>query len=113
MDVNVVEHEITSIQHEKGKIKNLEFKDGSNTSLEALYARPPFVQHSDIPQRLGCKLTDSGHIEIDEFHQTTITGIYAAGDNSVWLRAVSIATAAGTKAGAFINHALIQEKSYP
>jgi thioredoxin reductase len=43
--------------------------------------------------------------------KTTVAGVFAAGDNTTGFRAVSIATAAGTKAGAVINHQLIQERS--
>lgn len=111
MGIEISEKEIAAIQHQKGKISNLIFKDGTKVDLEALYARPSFVQHCEIPQRLGCKLTGEGYIEINDFQQTTIPGIFAAGDNTGPFRAVSVAVASGTKTGAFINHELIQEKS--
>ena len=53
---------------------------------------------------------EQGIIKVDEFQKTTIPGIYAAGDNATPLRAVSVATAAGTKAGAFLNKELIDEQ---
>lgn len=111
MNIKIVEKGIKAIEHRKGMITSLLFTDGGSMPIEALYAHPSFVQHSEIPQQLGCKLTEQGHIETDDLQQTTVPGIYAAGDNSDWMRSVSIATAAGTKAGAFINHGLIQEKS--
>ena len=110
MDIEIVEEEIGAIVHQNGKMKNLIFKDGSRTALEALYARPSFVQHSEIPVDLGCELTPEGYIKTNDFHQTTVAGVFAAGDNSGPFRAVSMAVAAGTTAGAFINHQLIEEQ---
>lgn len=59
--------------------------------------------------KLGCELTEQGHLRVDEFHRTNVPGIYAAGDNTTFFRAVSVATSSGTKAGAFINKELIDE----
>ena len=109
LDIKVVDKKIKGIVHKGGQLESLEFKDGSFHTLDALYARPKFEQHCDIPGKLGCTLTEEGLIEIDASQKTSVPGIYAAGDNSTLFRAVSIATAAGTKAGAFINHALIHE----
>lgn len=109
LNIEVIDREISQISHQNGQIESLEFRDGSSFPLDALYARLKFRQHSDLPRYLGCQITEEGFIEVDAFQKTSIPGIYAAGDNSNWLRAVSVATAAGTKAGAFINHELIQE----
>ena len=109
LDIKLVDKKIKSILHKNGQLERLEFTDGSFHTLDALYARPKFEQHCDIPAKLGCTLTEEGLIETDASQKTSVPGIYAAGDNSTLFRAVSIAAAAGTKAGAFINHELIQE----
>ncbi|WP_159473876.1 NAD(P)/FAD-dependent oxidoreductase [Dyadobacter sp. 3J3] len=105
----IVEKEIAELIHENGHLKEIVFKDGSVQEIDALYARVPFVQHTDIPAKLGCELNQMGHIKVDEFGKTAIAGIYAAGDNTSRLRSVSSAVAAGTTAGAFLNHELIAE----
>ena len=109
LGVSVVEKEVQRIAHHQGRIESLLFSDGSQHSLDALYARPAFRQHCPVPEALGCRLTEQGHVEVDDFQKTSVPGVYAAGDNTTFFRAVSIATAAGTKAGAFVNHELIQE----
>ena len=50
-----------------------------------------------------------GFLIIDDFQRTTVDGIYAAGDNTTFLRAVAAAVAAGNKAGVSINKELIEE----
>ncbi|GLU52133.1 NAD(P)/FAD-dependent oxidoreductase [Dyadobacter frigoris] len=105
----IVEKEVAELIHESGYLKEIVFKDGSAQEIDALYARVPFVQHTDIPVKLGCELNEIGHIKVDEFGKTGISGIYAAGDNTSRLRSVSSAVAAGSVAGAFLNHDMISE----
>lgn len=108
-NIAIVEKEIQSFEHDHGQLKQIVFKDGSKNAFAAAFAKVNFEQKSDLPHQLGCELTEHGFIKIDELQKTTIAGIYAAGDNSYGLRSVSVATGAGTKAGVFINSALLQE----
>jgi len=106
LGIKIVETEIAKIEHENGQIRSLVFKNGTSEELDALYARIPFVQHCNIPEMLGCTISDAGHIGVDDFQQTSIPGIYAAGDCTTPMRSVSLAVSAGNKAGAFVNQAL-------
>ncbi|GAB4052884.1 NAD(P)/FAD-dependent oxidoreductase [Spirosoma litoris] len=105
--IPIVEKEIQQIRHEGGYVNALVFTDGTEYSLDALYARPPFEQSTDIPKRLGCTFTEQGLIQVDELNRTNVPGVYAAGDNSTMMRAVAAAIAAGTKAGAMLSRELI------
>lgn len=107
--IKIIENEINSFEHSNGNIQNVVFNDGSKIHVAALFARPGFEQHCDIPQKLGCQLTEQGYIKVDIFQKTSVNGIYAAGDNTTMFRAVSAAVAAGSIAGAVINHELIDE----
>ena len=109
-DIKVVEDKIDYFNHKNGKLEEIVFKTASIEPFSVLFARVPFEQKSDVPKSMGCEITDQGFIKIDEMQRTTIDGIYAAGDNSYGLRAVSVAIGAGTKAGAFINGFLIEEE---
>ncbi|WP_316835281.1 NAD(P)/FAD-dependent oxidoreductase [Pedobacter nutrimenti] len=109
-NIFIVEKKIRKFQHLKGYIQSMNFNDGSTFQLDAIYAKLPFEQHCLIPEHLGCEINEQGYIQIDEFQRTSIPGIYAAGDNTTSMRSVASAVAAGTKAGAFINHDLISGK---
>ena len=74
-----------------------------------MYARPAIKQHCEIPMQLGCALSEQGYLQVNEFQKTSINGVFAAGDNTTPARAVSIAVAAGTKAGISISKELIEE----
>ncbi|MNJ84669.1 Alkyl hydroperoxide reductase subunit F [compost metagenome] len=105
----IVETEIASLKHTQGQIEAVIFKDGTSLNLKALYAKLPFEQHSDIPEKMGCDFSPSGHIQVDVFQKTSIPGVFACGDNTTQMRSVSNAVAAGTFAGAMTNKELIDE----
>ncbi|GGZ31170.1 hypothetical protein GCM10007049_25200 [Echinicola pacifica] len=105
--IPIIDKRIKRLEHENGQIQQVLFEDGSTLSLPVIYAELPFVQTSPLPEALGCALNEGGFISVNEMQQTTVAGIYAAGDNSSPFRAVSNAVAAGTKAGAVINFQLM------
>ncbi|AEV99085.1 pyridine nucleotide-disulfide oxidoreductase [Niastella koreensis] len=108
-NISVVETEIAGFEHSNGQLKQVLFKDGSTMPLKAMYAKTPFVQHCDIPVQLGCALTEQGYLAVDMLGRTSVPGVYAAGDNTAMMRAVSLAVAGGGMAGAGINKELVEE----
>lgn len=107
--INIVQAEIERVEHEKGYLQNIIFKDGMKAPVKALYTRLPFVQHSTVPQSMGCELTEEGYIKIDAAFRTTVQGVYACGDNTIRMRSVANAVAMGTTTGAMVNKELIDE----
>jgi thioredoxin reductase len=107
--IAIVETEIERVDHDAGRLTALLDREGNRHQIAALYARSVLQQQCSIPQELGCEITEAGFIQIDDFHKTTVPGVYAAGDNTTMFRSVSVAIAAGTKAGALLNKELIDE----
>ncbi len=112
-NIRILETGITEIEHENGKIRNVIFNDGSKTSFDAVYAIIPFEQHSHIPVSLGCELTEQGHLKVDMLQKTTVSGVFACGDNTSMMRSVANAVHGGNMAGAAINRELSEERFYP
>ncbi len=108
--IHIVETPIERLIHIGGKIEKIVLTDGSGMGIDAIYSRPAFVQHSDIPQSLGCEFTEHGLIKVDGFQKTNIAGIFACGDNSNPMRSVAMAVATGSATGAIVNHELIGEE---
>ena len=77
--------------------------------MKAVYSKLPFVQHCEIPVKLGCALNEQGYITVDNFYRTTVPGVFAAGDNINMMRSVSLAVSAGNIAAAHINKELVDE----
>jgi len=107
--ITVVEEVIDKLEHIDGYLQNIVFNNGAKHALKALYARAPFTQHSDIPQQLGCALTEDGYIKVDAMQATTVDGVFAIGDNSSRMRTVANAVATGTTAGIALSRTMIAE----
>lgn len=107
--VEIVEKEIERLDHKDGHLRHIIFKNGSASSIAALYAPAPFEQHCKIPESLGCELTDEGYIKTDSSLETTIKGVFAVGDNASKMRTVANAVAMGTAAGMMISKRMILE----
>lgn len=109
-NVKIITTELAEIEHQNGQVKAVIFKDGTTQSFDAIYASIPFVQQSDLPEALGCELTEQGFIKVNSFQQTTAPGILACGDNSTFMRSVANAVATGSFAGAMTNKDLCDEQ---
>ncbi|SMD34578.1 Thioredoxin reductase [Reichenbachiella faecimaris] len=106
--ISIVETPIKRIQHVNGQVQAIVLEDDTKVELRAIYSGPEFVQHSRIPEELGCQLNEQGLIHVDGFQLTSVPGVYACGDNST-MRSLSLAVASGTKAGVVVNKDLIEE----
>lgn len=106
--VQIIEHPVTALEHEQGRLKHIVFGDGSKAAFSALFARPVSQQHNNLAEQLGCALSEQGLIKADALQRSTVQGVWAAGDNSSPMRSVSVAIAAGTMAGAACNKELIE-----
>lgn len=107
--ISIIEKEIETLEHNNGQLSALVFRDGTRTSLSALYIRAPFEQHCSIPQQLGCKLDEDGYLEVNPAQKTTVDGIYACGDNVTRSRSVANAVSMGTIAGMMVNKEMCME----
>ena len=88
----------------------LHFRGGDELDVDAVFYSPRQEQRSPLPARLGCTLTPSGRVEVDECGLTSVPGVYAAGDMTPNPQYVMHASASGVTAGVAINTALIHEE---
>jgi thioredoxin reductase len=108
--IRIVESAIEGLEHAEGFVQNIVFQDQSKEPVEAIYIRPPFEQHSLIPEMMGCELTEDGYLKIDAGSETSVNGIYAVGDAVSRIRTVANAVAMGTAAGMAIGRHLVLEQ---
>ncbi|AYL97938.1 NAD(P)/FAD-dependent oxidoreductase [Mucilaginibacter celer] len=108
-NINIIEDEITAFAHTNGYLNSIRLKNGEEIKLNALYARVPFVQHSDIAQQLGCEVNKPGYIVVEGKQKTTVSGVFACGDNSSGIRSIANAVNSGTLAGVMANLELTEE----
>lgn len=107
--VRIEETPLVHIQHTDGALEAIGLADGRSIPLTALFMRVPFTV-DPLVEALGCALSTTGHVVVDEMARTNVPGVHAAGDLTTPLRSVANAVATGNRAGAFINHALVAEE---
>jgi thioredoxin reductase len=56
------------------------FTDGPSLARHVIFIRPATRQRSDLAAQLGCHALDDGSIELNDFGQTSVPGVLAAGD---------------------------------
>jgi thioredoxin reductase len=79
-DVTVLDKALASVGGDGTSLQWLAFADGSQLARSALFVHAPVHQRSDLPTQLGCRILDDGAVEINDLGQTSVPGVYAAGD---------------------------------
>lgn len=116
LGVPVYEGPISRIEldAEAGKLTGIVLEDGTELERYALFANPPQRQRSELAEILGCEIEyvemmRSYGISTDTMCETTVKGVYAAGDAGRAMQSLPNAVATGSNAGAFMNHALASD----
>ncbi len=87
----------------------LHFDDGSTLVRRALFMSVPKCLTSTLPVELGCALVDERRLQVDANWETTVSGVYAAGDMAALRDQVAIAAASGAEAAMALNGSLVRE----
>lgn len=60
----------------------LHFTESAPLARGAVYHRPVSQQRAGLAAKLGCELTPDGCVQVNAQQQTTVAGVYAAGDTA-------------------------------
>jgi thioredoxin reductase (NADPH) len=108
-DIPVRTAPIARIEHTDGYVESVEFLDGSVLPFDAMFFHIAWGPACGIPARLGCRATESGILDVDEDFQTSVPGVYAAGDITRGGKLAICAAADGTRAAIGIYRGLLPE----
>lgn len=108
--VTVDPRKIKRLVGEGCALSGVEFEDGSQRPVAALYVAPQSSLASPIAAQLGAAIDDGpvgSMIRTDADRMTTVPGLYAAGDIARAPHSVSWAVADGVTAGTSVHRALV------
>ncbi|OUJ14683.1 NAD(P)/FAD-dependent oxidoreductase [Acetobacter sp. DsW_063] len=108
--VSVKAEQIGKLNAEQGELHSLSLLGGEESLIDALYVMPRWRLNSPIAQQLGCVMDDcplGPVIRTDEKKQTSVLGVYAAGDIARVPHNASWAAADGVTAGIFLHQSLV------
>jgi thioredoxin reductase len=90
-----------------GGLSAVEFNDGDALPLDFLFFHIGSHQSSDIADQLGCKRDDGDNLEVDNAQETSVKGVFAAGDLTGPPYLAISAAAKGVKAALAVHKSLL------
>ena len=109
LGIDLHESPLTRVEGAAGKLARVHLQDGSSLACRALFLHTTQIQHSPLPDQLGCRFTEASAVDDCEMERTQIPGLYVAGNASKGLQLAIIAAAEGAKAAFSINESLVGE----
>lgn len=103
--VAVIEEPIVEVSVGDGKITCLQTASGEH-HFDTLYSALGTKVRSDLALALGAAHDEAGALEVDEHQQTSVPGVWAAGDVASSLNQIAVAMGQATIAATAIHNAL-------
>jgi thioredoxin reductase len=110
--VELVDGRVERIGEQGGRLR-IVVTGRAPLARHALFIQPKLALASDLAVSLGAALTEIGSVETDAAGQTSVRGLYAAGDAGSTLQSVAVATGSGARAAYAINAELAMEGTSP
>ena len=96
------------------QLRRISFNDGDVLECDALFFNLGTEPASNLHEILGCKLDEScGLVWVDQTQQTSVEGVYAAGDLTPDSQLAIVAAAEGAMAAIHIHDSLIPSARKP
>lgn len=90
-------------------MEHIVFETGEKIVRRGMLIRLKQKLRSNLSEKLGYELNEFDLIKVADFNETSIKGVYAAGDITSPMQSIAIAVAQGSVAAAGVNHQLIKE----
>ncbi len=116
--VRVCEEAVAKVEGVPGQCVRLHLFPGWTLERRALFLHPATGQRSGLATQLGCAVLDDGAVQVNELGQTTVPGVYAAGDMCrtpampAPAAQVIMAAAQGARAAVIIDQELLFADAY-
>jgi thioredoxin reductase len=93
------------------RIERVRFEEGEPLECDALFFSLGTKMSGELHEMLGCELDEEcGLVAVDDEHQTSVGGVYAAGDMTPHSQLAVVAAAEGAMAAIHIHKSLIPEE---
>lgn len=109
LGVTIVEAPISAVRHRDGHLTDIETTEGA-IARDAIFVAPRTAPSRDFHLALGCAIDQmmiNTFIRVDDRQQTTVPGVFAAGDLARPMHNATFATSTGVMAGAMTHHSLL------
>jgi len=111
--VNVEPTPVVALEGEAPTLTGARLADGRRVPLKAIFVGPRLRQPGRMAEALGCEMEETlagTIVRTDEWKQTTVPGVFAAGDTARAMSNLTLASADGVMAGVALHRSLIAEQ---
>jgi thioredoxin reductase len=101
---------VAALVGEAPALRGLRLADGREVPVEGLFVAPSVRMASALPHQLGCAFEEGPmgpYVRVDERKQTSVPGVYAAGDAARPMHNATFASADGVMAGVGAHQSLM------
>jgi thioredoxin reductase (NADPH) len=106
LGVLIVDHEPRHIHCAPGQGVTVEVHGGQKLAFDVLYPALGLAHASELATALGARAQDDGQLEVDPHLETSVAGLYAAGDVAVGLNQINVAAGHAAIAATAIHNRL-------
>jgi thioredoxin reductase len=109
-NITICDLSVTALEGDTGskQLRKVFLSDNSSLECDALFFNLGTELASDLHKMVGCKLDEEcGLVWVDQTQQTSVTGVYAAGDITPNSQLAVVAAAEGAMAAIHIHQSLI------
>ncbi|MDQ0120998.1 thioredoxin reductase [Pseudarthrobacter defluvii] len=107
--IGIIEGGITRILTEDDHLRGVELDDGKTVLRDVLFVPPRFVPNNDLLAGLGCEIDETGWALKDDTGQTSVPGVWIAGNVANPRAQVITAAGEGSAAAMAINADLVDQ----
>ena len=110
LNIQIIDRRIVALEGnlESKQLQRVLLQEGDSIECESLFFNLGTELASNLHEMLGCKLDDeSGLVWVDESQQTSVPGVYAAGDITPNSQLAVVAAAEGAMAAIHLHQSLI------
>jgi thioredoxin reductase len=111
--LSLLEQDAVRFHGERGALTGVELSGGQVLPASLVMFSVAHSPRTELAEQLGCALDDEGYVEVDDHGQTSVEGVYAAGDLTPGLQLSMVAAASGVVAGVACAQSLFGRHGAP
>ncbi len=107
--IEIVTKKLQRLVHHDLKLEEVELEDGALVPCDFMFVHHHYQVNGTLLNQLTCRLSKAGAAITNRRQETSVPGVYVAGDASHDVHFAVVAAAEGVKAAVSIHNALLHE----
>jgi thioredoxin reductase len=97
--IEILEDDAVALVGTRGDLRGVKLRGGVEISCDLAFFSIAHRSHDELARQLGCQRTEAGCVRVDDRNETSVPGVFAAGDLTPGIQLVQVAAAKGAVAG--------------